>query len=72
MNMDDPANIVEVPGHYGPHPELYHKTVLKRLEEATDGLTGAPARQALITELNAIRTEILMQGSILNKLITGQ
>ena len=72
MSMDDPANIVEVPGHYGPHPEAYHKAVLQRLEQATDGLAGAAAKQALTSELGAIKGEILTQGSVLNKLLTGQ
>lgn len=69
--MDDPANIVEVPGHYGPHPEAYHSEISKRLDIATSGLSGDSAKQALTAQLNKIRAEILTPGSYLNGLITG-
>ena len=72
MNLDDPANIVELPEHFGPHPEAYHRAVHERLDKATAGLQGAAARDALEAQLNKIRGEILTQGSILNKLITGK
>lgn len=72
MSMDDPANIVELPGHYGPHPEAYHSQVFNRLDEATAGLSGPAAQKALISELSKIKGEILTPGSLLNKLLTGK
>ena len=35
MSMEDPANKMPLPGHYGPHPERYHQIVLKELRDAT-------------------------------------
>ncbi|MFL5352775.1 AHH domain-containing protein [Archangium sp.] len=34
MSLDDPANIVYLIGHVGPHPEAYHREVYTRLESA--------------------------------------
>jgi A nuclease family of the HNH/ENDO VII superfamily with conserved AHH len=71
MSLDDPANIVEVAGHQGPHPEAYHRLVHERLRSAVGTLSGDAAKQALIAQLNVIRADILKPGSVLNKLVTG-
>ena len=44
MTLDDPANKMPLQGHYGPHPERYHKIVYKTLTDAT--ATCAASRNA--------------------------
>jgi hypothetical protein len=38
VDLEDDANITDVPGHYGPHPPAYHAEVLRQLQEAIGGL----------------------------------
>jgi len=40
MNLDDALNKIRIPGHKGPHSELYHQTVYDRVLGATKGLKG--------------------------------
>jgi hypothetical protein len=72
MSLNDPENLVSIPGHQGRHPEPYHRTVYDRLFTATEGLTGEAYKDALIGELRQIRSELLTPGSDLNKLVTKQ
>jgi hypothetical protein len=72
MTLNDPANLVQVPGHHGPHPELYHQTVFDRLNQATEGLNGEEYAQALRDELAAIGNEAQTPGSMINNLLTGE
>ncbi|WP_306663410.1 AHH domain-containing protein [Myxococcus sp. CA039A] len=68
---NDPANIVNIKGHQGPHPQAYHKEVHKRLLEATeDCRTMQQCREALTTELRRLAREVSKEGSKLNKLVT--
>lgn len=53
MSMEDGANKVTI-RHSGRHNAQYHKYVLKRLEVATDGLTGKAAEKALKGELDRL------------------
>jgi hypothetical protein len=38
IDLDDEPNLVDVPGHYGPHPAEYHSFVRQTLEEAIEDL----------------------------------
>ncbi len=71
MNMDDALNKVSVPGHYGPHPEAYHREVYRRLSQSTQGLKGGPFTRAFQTELGAMNQELRTPGSILHSLLMG-
>jgi RHS repeat-associated protein len=70
MTLDDALNKIEVPGHFGPHPELYHQTVLDRVESAVEGLEGAAYKTALKTELESLGKEAATPGTLLNRLLT--
>jgi hypothetical protein len=72
MSLDDPANIVRVKGHKGPHPREYHEEVFERLTNATEGCrTMQQCREALTAELRRLAREIATEGSDLNRLVTG-
>jgi hypothetical protein len=72
MSLDDPANIVRVKGHKGPHPREYHRIIFERLSDATEGCsTMLQCREALTAELHKLGREIATEGSDLNKLVTG-
>jgi hypothetical protein len=71
MELRDPENVVDVPGHEGPHPQRYHERVYARLEEATKSCrTVAECREALVNELRRLAKEASTPGSSLNKLLT--
>ena len=72
MTLEDAANKVEVPGHKGPHPEAYHTAVFRRLQDATEGLSGEAYTRAFRSQLEAIRTEAATTGTPLNNLLTRQ
>ncbi len=72
MSLDDPANIVRVKGHKGPHPLEYHERVFERLTDATRGCrTMQQCREALTAELRKLGQEIATPGTKLNRLVTG-
>lgn len=72
MTLKDPANKLPVPGHYGPHPEAYHRRVFQELNDATKGCrTVAQCRAALLSILKDLSQEIATSGSELNQLVTG-
>jgi hypothetical protein len=72
MTLDDPANIVRVKGHKGPHPQEYHERILRRLSDATEECrTMQQCREALTAELGRLGREIATPGTALNKLVTG-
>jgi hypothetical protein len=71
MTLDDPANIIYLLGHQGPHPELYHDEVYRRLETALGSCRNpAECRNRLTTELDSIAAEICRPGAYLYKLLT--
>ncbi|MFL5344603.1 MAG: AHH domain-containing protein [Hyalangium sp.] len=71
MSLEDPANKMPLPGHYGPHPERYHQIILKELTEATETCrTVVECRQALTGALRALAKEIATPGAELNQLVT--
>jgi len=73
MTLDDPANKMPLPGHYGPHPERYHQIVLKALEEATETCSSiVECREALTGALKRLAKQIATPGTELNQLVTRQ
>ncbi|MFE8603474.1 AHH domain-containing protein [Archangium violaceum] len=70
MSLDDPANIVYLRGHQGPHPEAYHAEIFKRLELALGSCRArADCRAKLVSALDKIAGEVCTPGSPLNNLI---
>jgi hypothetical protein len=73
MTLDDPANKMPLPGHYGPHPERYHQIILKELNAATRTChTVAVCRERLTRALKALAKDIATPGTELNQLVTRQ
>lgn len=71
MSLDDPANIVRVKGHQGPHPQEYHQRIFRRLFRATEDCRSmAQCREALTAELRRLAQEIATDGTELNRLVT--
>lgn len=71
MSFDDPANIVYLIGHMGPHPKPYHEEVFSRLQDALgECQTQASCRSRLIKALDNIARDVCTSGSDLNKLAT--
>jgi hypothetical protein len=71
MGLDDPANIVYLRDHKGPHPEEYHREIFKRLRDTLKGCKNrADCRARLVQELDKIAGEVCTPGSKLNKLVT--
>ncbi|WP_164011272.1 AHH domain-containing protein [Pyxidicoccus trucidator] len=71
MELRDPENIVDVPGHKGPHPQEYHEAVFQRLNEATEGCRKVDAcRKALTNELRKLAKEATTRGTDINRLLT--
>lgn len=71
MDFNDPANLVRIKGHKGPHSREYHRTVRDRLAEATRDCRGTTeCRAKLVDELARIARELTTQGTDLRKMIT--
>jgi hypothetical protein len=71
MGLDDPANLVYLRGHKGPHPEAYHREIFTRLRGALGTCRSvAECRTQLITMLDKIAGELCTPRSVLNKLAT--
>jgi hypothetical protein len=71
MSMEDPANKMPLPGHYGPHPERYHQIVLKELRDATKTCRSVvDCREALTGALRKLARQIAAPGTELNQLVT--
>jgi len=71
MRLNDPANIVYLVAHQGPHPEQYHLEVHDRLEAALGNCRSkVDCRARLVEELDMIAADICKSGSTLNKLLT--
>lgn len=63
------ANLVEVIGHKGPHPEAYHQYVLDRLKRSVSGIRANTAKytEAVTNALNSIAKQAKTPGSQVNK-----
>jgi hypothetical protein len=73
MSLDEPANIVYLIGHMGPHPKEYHAEVFRLLRIALgDCQAQADCRSRLISALDRIAGEVCTSGSKLNKLATRE
>ena len=71
MELKDPENIVDVPGHKGPHPQEYHKAVYERLRDATRTCrTVVACRQSLTGALKELAEEVTTKGTKLHRLVT--
>jgi hypothetical protein len=71
MTLADPANIVYLMGHQGPHPEEYHRVVFARLFVVFDTCKSPEdCKRMLINALDNLAAEICKPGSVLNKLLT--
>jgi hypothetical protein len=71
MDLADPANMVYLMGHQGPHPEAYHREVYRRLEDALGVCqTQVDCRRRLVEELDGLAADICKPGSRLNALAT--
>jgi hypothetical protein len=67
MSLEDPANLVYLKGHEGPHPEAYHQEVFRRLRVAVGGCqTMAQCRSRLVEALKGIASEVCTPGSLLH------
>ena len=70
---DDPANLIRIRGHAGPHPRAYHEEVFRRVLRVTRGCRGeAGCREALTGELRRIASELMTRGSELRRLLTDE
>jgi hypothetical protein len=71
MSLQDPANKVNLFGHFGPHPEEYHAEVFRRLREAVeDCRTQQQCRSKFVEALRKIADEVCTPGTKLHRLIT--
>jgi hypothetical protein len=68
--LNDAINKVKIAGHYGPHPDAYHREIYKRLTEAVKGLDGEAYLKAFESTLEKLRVEVSTAGTRLNKMIT--
>ena len=59
VRVESGANRVTLPGHEGPHPELYHQRVYERLSEAERNRTGQARTDAVRHELQRIADDLL-------------
>jgi RHS repeat-associated protein len=68
MTLDDPANIIDLSPHHGPHSQAYHQRIWDRLYNRTKGLTDpADIRDALQMELAAIAEELWADPGLISK-----
>jgi hypothetical protein len=73
MTLDDSANKMPLPGHYGPHPQPYHEIVYRTLNVATRNCRSVVVCQARLREaLKELAKEIATPGTQLNQLVTRQ
>jgi hypothetical protein len=71
MSLDDPANLIYLMNHQGPHHEQYHREVYRTLEDALKNCRSQrTCREKLIRALDKLAGELCTPGSTLNKLAT--
>ncbi|SET86586.1 AHH domain-containing protein [Stigmatella erecta] len=71
MSLEDPANKMPLPGHYGPHPQRYHEIVYEELYAATRTCRSVvECREGLTRALKALAKEAATPGTELNQLVT--
>ncbi|HEX8704590.1 MAG TPA: AHH domain-containing protein [Myxococcaceae bacterium] len=73
MTLEDPANKLPLPGHYGPHPQRYHELVFEALSTATKTCRSVvECRRSLTESLQRLARRIATPGTELNQLVTRQ
>lgn len=71
MSLDDPANLVYLAGHKGPHPEAYHQEIYRTLARAVRSCKSLPdCRSKLLTALQSVARDVCTPGSRLHQLAT--
>lgn len=71
MSVTDPANLVYLKHHQGPHPEAYHVEVFRRIDEVLQDCGPAVrCKAALLDELAKLKGEVCTPGSKLHRLVT--
>jgi hypothetical protein len=71
MTLEDPANLVYLKGHLGPHPEAYHAEIFERLQTALGPCrTHDQCRGNLLRALRSAASEVCTHGSPLHQLVT--
>jgi hypothetical protein len=71
MSLDDPANLVYLAAHQGPHPEDYHEEVYQRLQRALGACrTSKHCRSNLTEALKSLARDVCTPGSRLHRLVT--
>lgn len=67
MDLQDPANLVYLLRHEGPHPEEYHQEVYRRIRDALGSCqTRAQCRSSLMDALERIAKDVCTPGSQLH------
>ncbi|MFP2927129.1 AHH domain-containing protein, partial [Pyxidicoccus sp. 3LG] len=70
---NDPANLIRIRGHVGPHPEAYHQEVYERVRDATSRCTTeVSCREKLTRELRNLAKKLSTPGSRLRRLLTEE
>ena len=59
MSLQDDANLMFLQNHSGAHTTAYKEYVLNTLTEATEGLSGNTAKDALIAALDTLKAQLL-------------
>ena len=71
MELKDTENIVDVPGHKGPHPQKYHELVFRRLDSTTARCRSVDECRKLLTKaLQQLAKEAVTKGTDINRLLT--
>ncbi|PTL84488.1 AHH domain-containing protein [Vitiosangium sp. GDMCC 1.1324] len=71
MSLDAAENLVYLKGHKGPHPEVYHREIFRKLSAAIEDCeTVSQCRSKLAEALRKIAEEVCTPGSRLHRLAT--
>ncbi len=70
LGMNGPYNKIGISGHAGPHPEVYHQWIYRRLENAIGTLEDDEASEAFLEELGKIGDVLEDPESLQHLLIT--
>jgi len=71
MDLNDPANLVYLKSHRGPHPEKYHEEAFRKLDAALERCRDvSQCRARLVDALRQLASEVCQPGSRLHHLVT--
>lgn len=59
MSLHDDANKIFLEGHGGAHTKAYKQYVLDYITQATEGLSGQTAKDALTRALNDLKDQLI-------------